>query len=90
MLRIFTHIWLDILFVLSVSVAGSTFASAADAAMIRGGRLTTSLVLAALLLPALISSLDDIDDDGIYYFTNYHLSCKIYAISLVNYYCALW
>lgn len=34
-------------------------------AMIRG-RLATSLVLAALLLPALISSLDDIDDDGIY------------------------
>jgi len=32
--------------------------------MIRGRRLTTSLVLAALLLPALISSLDDIDDDA--------------------------
>ena len=28
------------------------------------GRLATSFVLAAMLLPALISSLDDIDDDG--------------------------
>ena len=46
--------------------ASASAAASATAAMIRGRRLTTSLMLAAFLLPALISSLDDIDDDGIY------------------------